>query len=92
MSYSLIDENVQPACHGKNAYRRFSKVMTGHRSYQPTTGRCTSRDPLGDETFFITFTKGKPRSTVNQLRKESFEPVYIFVGNSPLDMTCPHAL
>jgi len=48
MSYRLIDENVQPACKAKNAYRRFPQVMTGHRSYQPETGRWISRDPLGE--------------------------------------------
>jgi len=51
MSYSLIDENVQPACHGKNAYRRFSKVMTGHRHYLPGNGRFISRDPFLEFSF-----------------------------------------
>jgi len=48
MSYSLIEENVQPACTLKNAYRRFPEVMTGHRSYHPETGRWLSRDPIWD--------------------------------------------
>jgi len=29
MSYQLIEENVQPACHLKSAYRRFPVVMSG---------------------------------------------------------------
>jgi len=81
----MIEEDVQPACHDKNAYRRFPKVMTGHRSYHSEIGRWLSRDPIGEEAFFKWYIKNTTVASVRELREQGRIPLYLFVQNNPVN-------
>ena len=56
----------------------------GYRYYDPVTGRWPSRDPLGDEAFLLSFTKGKNEEEVEAYRVETYNNLYAFVKNTPI--------
>jgi len=56
-------------------------------AYRTASGRAKwpNRDPLGDEAFFTLHTQGKSRSERRQFRAEALKPLYVFVGNTPIN-------
>ena len=55
----------------------------GYRYYSPELGRWLSRDPITDETFLSLHFSGAYSTTMNYLRKQALQPVFLFVLNSP---------
>jgi len=63
----------------------------GYRYHSPELGRFVSRDPLGDEVFFVRYTAKEFKNlsyTTRQLktvelRRQASEAIYIFVDNDP---------
>lgn len=55
------------------------------RDYDAESGRQTSRDPLSEEHFFLTYTSGKPKEAIARLRKKALQPSYLFVNNNPIN-------
>lgn len=55
-------------------------------------GRWLSRDPLGEEQFFLIYTSGKPKATIARLRKKALQPGYLFVLNDPVNYLDPVGL
>ena len=65
----------------------------GYRYYDPVTGRWPSRDPLGDEFFFLTYVAdyieefggSKAHLKIASLRDETYGCLYGFINNSSID-------
>ena len=57
----------------------------GYRYYQPQMGRWLSRDLLGDQAFFARLTEKKTLAERLRLRRESRRPLYLLIGNSPIE-------
>ncbi len=55
------------------------------RWYSPSTGRWFSRDPIGEEAFFTFYAPSQTRAVQRQLRRERLQPLYVFIGNAPLN-------
>jgi len=91
MSFWLTEEKTQPACHDKNAYRRFPEVMTGHRYYQTETGRWLSRDLITEDGFGALYAQSDisellPSSNMAPLGQTYDGEIYSFVVNRPIDL------
>lgn len=56
----------------------------GHRYYSASTGRWLSKDPLGDEAFFRSYSADKDEIAQMLLRVESLKPSYVFALNQPI--------
>lgn len=58
--------------------------VSGRRYYNPELGRWPSRDPIGEEAFFVQYAQGRPLAEVILLADQYFGPSYLFVQNSPI--------
>jgi hypothetical protein len=56
-----------------------------YRWYDPLTGRWPSRDPLGDEVFFRSYTENMSNWDYLSLKDESLKMPYSFVDNKPIN-------
>jgi RHS repeat-associated protein len=59
-------------------------VYYGYRYYKPSTGTWPNRDPLGDTSFFTSYSQNKDEESVDQLSLSALGPVYCFVANNPI--------
>ena len=62
-------------------------ALNVHAYFDPSIGRWASRDPLGDASFFNSYSQGKDDNTVDQLQSTALQPVYSFVANNPIFQT-----
>jgi len=56
----------------------------GYRYYKASTGTWLSRDPLGEVSFFNSFTKEMSRKTCQRYQHDAFQPSYLFLENQPI--------
>jgi RHS repeat-associated protein len=66
-------------------------IMYPHRPYNPSTGRFLTRDPLGEQSFFIARLR-RDRKHAPELWHESLKPGYVFVSNDAVDYIDPLGL
>ena len=57
----------------------------GYRYYSPSLGRWINRDPLGDESFFSSYTRKMPRVERLAYRQAAMAPPYVHTGNNSLN-------
>ncbi len=63
----------------------FAFTQAADAFYDANLGRWINRDPLGDTAFLTLHTHGKSRSEQAHLRTEALKPLYMFVGNTPIN-------
>lgn len=68
------------SCGARNRLKGFCGAISGHRYYNPSTGRWPNRDPLGDEAFLRARLREWPANAAT-LRREGKKPGYVFVSN-----------
>jgi RHS repeat-associated protein len=64
----------------------------GHRYFTPEIGRWASRDPIGDESFFLRHAAGKNPSAHVIFREQSLLPTYLFALNNSIMFSDPIGL
>lgn len=57
----------------------------GFRWYDSANGRWPSKDPLGDQAFFINYVRNNPGSDIRNLRDQTLGNLYGFVQNNPIN-------
>ena len=62
-------------------------VLYEYRAYSPTSGRWLSRDPLGDQAFFLLCAAGRSRRERAELREARLMPNYAFAANDGVSHT-----
>ena len=62
-------------------------VAYEYRDDNPSFGTWLSRDPLGDDFFFRSYTQGLSIPQIDALGIESLKPVHNFVCNNPVNQT-----
>jgi hypothetical protein len=65
----------------------FFAALNVRASYDPSTGRWFCRDPLGDASFFNSYSRDKDLNTANQLASTALGPAYCFNANNPVSET-----
>jgi RHS repeat-associated protein len=81
-SMSLYD--WQTRFHGEKRDEETGFYNYGYRYYDPVTGRWPSRDPLGDEAFFVNYITGKTKDDIKGLKRERLKNLYGFTENRPI--------
>ena len=77
----------------EKVHTRVSPVsVLGFRLYSPAIGRWASRDPLGDEGFFIRYVKIHGQNQIRVLRNQSLRPSYLFLENEPVQFVDANGL
>jgi RHS repeat-associated protein len=64
----------------------------GYRYYDPVTGRWPSRDPLGDLSFFESYTKDLNDAAVSHFYRESLKMPYLMIDNQIVNKYDIHGL
>jgi RHS repeat-associated protein len=54
----------------------------GYRYYNSNTGRWLSRDPLGEEVFFVNYAGERNSKERRWLRERALDPAYVFCQNN----------
>ena len=62
----------------------FFAALNVQAYFDPSVGRWASRDPLGDASFFNSYSQDKDIGTVYQLSSTALGPAYCFNANNPI--------
>ena len=65
----------------------FFAALNVQAYFDPSVGRWASRDPLGDASFFNSYSQDKDLGTVYQLSSTALAPAYDFNANNPISET-----
>lgn len=79
-----------PLLHSDGMTTSLSSVSYAYNT--SATAYWLTRDLIGEEAFLLTYTRSMPLHDQRRFRQAALRPLYLFVGNDPVNVIDPYGL